>query len=61
MYATDECTIALLNLQYTINDMDENQLHIPCDSLVKIYNDNNACLYWSKFTITQGIWDMTIR
>jgi deoxyuridine 5'-triphosphate nucleotidohydrolase len=59
IYATDECAKNLLHLLNLINDLgltsDLTSGPIP------IWNDNNACVCWSKNTTTKGLRHVQIR
>ena len=41
--------------------MGTQDIYIPDTEPIKVYNDNNACICWSKSTTTQGLRHMTIR
>jgi hypothetical protein len=59
IYATDECAKNLLHLMNIIKDLglDAELLRDP----VPIWNDNNACVCWSKNTTTKGLRHVQIR
>ena len=61
IYATDECVKELvLQLKHLCDDM--NIKHIPMPGLpIKVYNDNNAFVCWSKVTTAKGLRHITIR
>ena len=61
IYATDECVKALLRLQHILDDLDIKRIYIPSGKPIHVYNDNNACVCWSKSTTTKGLRHMTIR
>ena len=59
IYATDECTKALLQLSHIINGF-----NLSCELMVgptPVYNDNAACVCWSKNTTTKGLRHIQIR
>ena len=59
IYATDECTKNILHLLHIIDD-----LHLTDDFIhgpIQIWNDNNACVCWSKNTTTKGLRHVQIR
>jgi deoxyuridine 5'-triphosphate nucleotidohydrolase len=59
IYATDECTKCLLNLFQIVDG-----LHLASDIMplpTTIYNDNSACVNWSKNTTTKGLRHIQIR
>ena len=52
IYATDECVKDLLHLRNIIQDLElESEL---LHKNTTIYNDNMACVLWSKNTTTKG-------
>lgn len=53
IYATDECTKALQQLIFIIDGLNltEELINGP----IPVYNDNNACVCWSKNTTTKGL------
>ena len=61
IYATDECVKELLRLQHIICDMGTQSIYVPHKEPIQVYNDNNACVCWSKSTTTKGLRHMTIR
>ena len=61
IYATDECVKELLRLQHIINDMNTSHIYTPNKEPIQVYNDNNACICWSKSTTTKGLRHITIR
>ena len=61
IYATDECVKELLRLQHIINDMNTAHIYTPNKEPIQVYNDNNACVCWSKSTTTKGLRHITIR
>ena len=34
---------------------------MPTKSPIEVFNNNTACLCWSKSTTTKGLWHMSIR
>jgi hypothetical protein len=52
MYATDECVQFPLELSQILDFLDVNNIFMPPTNI--IYNDNNACVQWSKSTMTKG-------
>ena len=59
IYATDECVKDLLHLRHIIQDLklEKELLH----ENTKIFNDNMACVLWSKNTTTKGLRHLQIR
>ena len=41
--------------------MGTQHIYIPNKEPIQVYNDNNACVCWSKSTTTKGLRHMTIR
>ena len=60
IYATDECVKELLRLQHAFTDLNVLSIYMP-GSPINVYNDNNACVCWSKSTTTKGLRHITIR
>ena len=59
IYATDECVKDIIHLRHVIQDLQlEKELLHP---KIKIYNDNMACVMWSKNTTTKGLRHLQIR
>jgi len=59
IYATDECVKDLLHLRNIIEDLElESEL---LHKNTTIYNDNMACVLWSKNTTTKGLRHLQIR
>ena len=59
IYATDECTKALLHLSHIIDGF-----RLSCELMngpTPVYNDNTACVCWSKNTTTKGLRHIQIR
>jgi deoxyuridine 5'-triphosphate nucleotidohydrolase len=59
IYATDECTKQLIHLSYLIDGLclTNDLMHPP----TTIYNDNSACVCWSKATTTKGLRHIQMR
>jgi hypothetical protein len=53
IYDTDECVNFLLELTQILDFLEVNDLFMP--SPTTIYNDNNACVLWSKCSTTKGL------
>jgi hypothetical protein len=53
IYATDECVKFLLDLVQLFEFLDVKDIFMPTTNL--IYNDNKACINWSKTTTTKGL------
>ena len=53
IYATDECVKFLLDLSQNLDFLDVKHLFMP--SATTIYNDNKACIQWSKSATTKGL------
>ena len=60
IYATDECVKELLRLKHLFHDMNVSTIYMPGDP-INVYNDNNACVCWSKSKTTKGLRHITIR
>jgi deoxyuridine 5'-triphosphate nucleotidohydrolase len=59
IYATDECTKCLLNLHQIVDGLDlTNDI---MTSPTTIYNDNSACVNWTKNMTTKGLRHIQIR
>jgi len=59
IYATDEC---VKNLMYLKNIICDLNLHRQLmNTKIKVFNDNMACVLWSKSTTTKGIRHIQIR
>jgi hypothetical protein len=52
IYATDECVKFLLELAQILEFLGVCQLFMPPTNI--IYNDNRACVQWSKRTTTKA-------
>ena len=59
IYATDECTKQLIHLSYLLEGYRLIDETMP--SPTPIYNDNMACVNWSKATTTKGLRHIQIR
>jgi hypothetical protein len=59
IYAMDECTKSLQHLSYIIDGFNLTAKFMP--SPTTIYNDNSACVNWSKNTTTKGLRHIQIR
>ncbi len=53
IYATDACVKFLIELEQLLNFL--NVKHIFMPSTTVIYNDNKACVNWSKSCTTKGL------
>ncbi len=53
IYATDECIKFLLELVQLLEFLGVKELFMP--STTTVYNDNMACVNWSKCTTTKGL------
>jgi len=53
IYATDECVKFLLELSQLLDFLDVRQLFMPSTNI--IYNDNKACVQWSKSATSKGL------
>jgi len=53
IYATDECVRFLLDLSQLLDFLDVKDIFMP--STTTIYNDNRACVQWSKNTTSKGL------
>jgi hypothetical protein len=59
IYATNECTKQIIHLSYLIDGLQlTEQLMLPPTI---IYNDNSACVCWSKATTTKGLRHIQMR
>ncbi len=59
IYATDECTKSLLHFHYLLQGMNLDKSLMPAPTT--IYNDNSACVQWSRNTSTKGLRHIQIR
>jgi hypothetical protein len=53
IYAADECVKFLLELEQLLTFLEVKHLFMPSTSI--IYNDNKACVNWSKTCTTKGL------
>jgi hypothetical protein len=60
IYATDECVKELLRMKHMCTDLNIDKIFMP-GTPIKVYNDNNACVCWSKAMTTKGLRHITIR
>jgi hypothetical protein len=60
IYATDECVKELLRLKHACTDLNILNIYMP-EPPINVYNDNMACVCWSKATTTKGLRHITIR
>jgi deoxyuridine 5'-triphosphate nucleotidohydrolase len=59
IYATDECTKQLIHLSYIIEGLNLTDDIMQPPTMV--YNDNSACVCWSKATTTKGLRHIQMR
>ena len=59
IYATDECCKFLLDLAQILDFLDVRHIFMPSTTI--IYNDNKACVQWSKKTTTKGLRHIQMR
>jgi hypothetical protein len=59
IYATDECIRFLLELSQLFDFLGVKETFMPTTSI--IYNDNNACVNWSKKCTTKGLRHIQMR
>jgi len=59
IYATDECIKFLLEFEQLLAFLEVEHLFIPSTSI--IYNDNKACVNWSKTCTTKGLRHIQMR
>jgi len=59
IYATNECVKFLLELDQILDFLDMKHLFMPTTNI--IYNDNRACVQWSKRTTTKGLRHIQMR
>jgi len=59
IYATDECVKFLLELVQIMEFLDIKHLFMPSVNIV--YNDNKACINWSKTCTTKGLRHIQMR
>ena len=53
IYATNECVKFLLELVQTLDFFEVREIFMP--GVTTIFNDNNACVDWSKRCTTKGL------
>jgi hypothetical protein len=53
IYATDECVKFLLDLVQIMDFLEVKHLFMPATNI--IYNDNKACVQWSKKATSKGL------
>jgi len=53
IYATDECVKFLLDFAQLLEFLDVKHIFMPSPTVV--YNDNKACIQWSKQAMTKGL------
>jgi hypothetical protein len=53
IYATDECVKFLLELVQLLDFLDLKKVFMPSTNI--IYNDNQACVEWSKSATSKGL------
>ena len=53
IYATDDCVKFLLELVQLLEVLDVKHIFMPTTNI--IYNDNQACVNWSKRHTTKGL------
>jgi len=59
IYATDECVKFLLDLVQIMDFLGVKDLFMPTTNI--IYNDNNACVQWSKKATSKGLRHIQMR
>jgi hypothetical protein len=59
IYATDECVKFLLELVQILEFLQVCDLFLPTTNV--IYNDNRACVQWSKKVTTKGLHQIQMR
>jgi hypothetical protein len=59
IYATDECVKFLLELSQLLDFLEVRSLFTPPTNI--IYNDNKACVDWSKSTTSKGLRHIQMR
>ena len=57
--ATDECLKWLQHISYILDDLHVKDTYFP--TKLPIYNDNNACVLWSKGKTTKGLRHIQMR
>ena len=61
IYATDKCVKNVLRLKHLIMDSDVTNISPPTSLPIQTFNDNGACVCWSKSTTTKGLQHMSIH
>jgi 5-deoxy-D-glucuronate isomerase len=61
IYATDQCVKEILRIKHIFNDMDVKHLYMPTNEPIQVYNNNAACVSWSKSMTTKGLRHITIK
>jgi hypothetical protein len=59
IYATDECCKSLLDLAQILDFLNVQHIFMPSTTI--IYNDNKACVQWSKKATTKGLCHIQMR
>jgi hypothetical protein len=59
IYATDECVNFLLELIQLLEFLEVRHIFMPTTPIV--FNDNNACINWSKQSTTKGLHHIQMR
>jgi len=59
IYATDECVKFLLAFAQLLEFLDVKYIFMPSQTVV--YNDNKACIQWSKQATTKGLRHIQMR
>ena len=59
IYATSECVKFLIELSQIFDSLEVRDLFMP--SINTIFNDNKACVNWSKLTTTKGLRHIQMR
>jgi hypothetical protein len=59
IYATNECVKFLLELSQLFEFLDVKEIFMPGSTT--IYNDNRACVIWSKCSTTKGLRSIQMR
>ena len=57
IYATDECTKCIQHIKNLTDDLNLPYSNKP----TKLYNDNQACIYWSHNNTSKGLRHIQIR
>ena len=59
IYATDECVKEITHIRHVLEDL--SVLHLCIAKPVPVYNDNSACVNWSKHTTSKTIRHIQMR